>query len=167
MKDDIISSLINVLKKEYKYHQKLCETARAKKEVIIENKIKDLSEIIEKEKVLLSDLNELEDNRSQYLDLISTEYNLESNPPQYNILKKELDSSQKNELKDIREKLLKVIEELQSINQENKILLEEAIKLNNFSFELIANSLEPENNIYDKNTTKKDKKVKNIIDRKA
>ncbi len=167
MKEDNISSLIAVLEKEYKYHQKLCESAREKKEAIIENKVEDLTGVIEKEEDLINDLNTLENKRTNILKEIAEDFDLNDDTPNYKMLKSELGSKQKVELKNIRKKLLNTIENLQKVNEENKVLLEEAVNLNKFSFELIANSLAPENATYKQDENNKENKVKNIVDQKV
>ena len=167
MNTENISLLINIIKKEYEYHQKLCESARDKKVAIIENSVEDLAGVIEKEEDLLNDLNQLENKRARVLKEIADDYKFNNKTPNYNMLKAELATDRQGELKNIRNKLLSVIDELKKVNEENKVLLEEAIKLNKFSFELIADSLSPANTTYDQNENNKEKKVKNIVDHRA
>ena len=168
MNKKIISSLIDVLKKEYEYHQKLCDSALSKKKAIIENEIEELTDIINEEKILLNDLDELENERNQVLNNLAQEYDFKENPPQYNLLKEKLPDKYKQDLKNIRDKLLEVIEELQKINEQNKVLLQEAVKLNNFSFDLMAEVLEPQTNVYGNDEENDDEnKTQHIMDRKA
>ena len=168
MEVEFISSLIDVLQKECEYHKQLCDTARAKKQTIIDNDVEKLTEIIEDEKSLLNDLDQLENTRKKVLNKIATELDIDEEPPRYNLIKAEIPDKYRDQLKNVRSKLLEVIEELQEINDQNKSLLEEAIKLNNFNFQLMAETIDPSNNIYSKNDNKDNEdNNQHIMDRKA
>ena len=169
MEVEFISSLIDVLQKECEYHKQLCDTARAKKQTIIENDVEKLTEIIEDEKSILNDLDQLENTRKKVLNKIAAELEIDEQPPHYNLIKAEIPDKYRDQLKDVRSKLLEVIEELQKINDQNKSLLEEAIKLNKFNFQLMAEAIDPSNDIYSKNNDDNDNEDNNqhIMDRKA
>ncbi|MFW6309439.1 MAG: flagellar protein FlgN [bacterium] len=168
---ELVSNLITVLKNEFEYYQKLKDLAEIKNQAIIDNDVDELSQQIEKDKKVIETLDNLEEKRVDVLVALREELGLEEGQLEYEVLIENISDRAGEELNRVREKLLQVMEELHQINEQNKVLLQEAIKLNNFSFNMIANIVEPDLDTYTDNNksnkNKSDSKIKRIIDRRA
>ena len=75
--------------------------------------------------------------------------------------------SEQEKMLDIREKLLDVIDRLQEQNEQNKLLVTEAINLNNVTINMFLEALEPENAIYDMKQKAVKNKTRRLLDRKG
>jgi len=162
-----IEELFETLKKEYDIYTQLKETANAKKDAIVTNEIDDLAEAVERENEILDDLEKLEEKREEILKLLEQKYDL-AQDFQFSNLINNFPQKWQEKFTELRNDLLEVIDEIHEKNQENAVLLDEAIKLNNFSLKMLTKAVSPENGTYNKD--KVNNKVKqgyNIIDRKA
>lgn len=163
-----IDKLIGILNQEYDYYQDLRELAADKKEMIIENEVEQLSEIIEEDEDIVKQLEQLEEERNQLISELGADYEIGKKQITFQDLQEHLPADKKQQLEDIRGQLLTVIEELDRKNDENRQLLEEAIKLNNFSFEMMSRVLEPESQTYNnKSEGDNPDKSNHIINRRA
>mgnify|MGYP000167324278 CR=1 FL=1 len=164
---DNIEDLYNILSEEYELYVKLNKTASAKNEAIVENEIEDLAEVVENEDELLKKIENLEEKRTKIIAELAQRHDLDDDF-QYKNLINNFPEEWQDKFSDIREKLLEVIDEIHEKNEENTMLLDEAIKLNNFSLNMLSKAVSPENGTYNKKqTSKKGKQNYNIIDRQA
>ncbi|MGM0438537.1 MAG: flagellar protein FlgN [Bacillota bacterium] len=162
-----IEELYNILSEEYELYQKLNKTASEKNEAIVENEIDDLAEVVENEDEFLKKIEELEEKRTKIIVNLAEKYDLKDDF-QYSNLINNFPEDWQDKFSEIRKKLLEVIDEIHEKNEENTMLLDEAIKLNNFSLNMLSKAVSPENGTYNKNqTSKKGKQNYNIIDRQA
>ena len=145
-----IEELYNILAKEHELYEKLNQTASKKNEAIVENEIDDLADVVENEDELLKKIEGLEEKRTKIIVNLAEKYDLEDDF-QYSNLINNFPEKWQNEK-----------------NEENTMLLDEAIKLNNFSLNMLSKAVSPENGTYNKKqTNKKGKQNYNIIDRQA
>ena len=162
-----IEELYNILSEEYELYQKLNKTASEKNEAIVENEIDDLAEVVENEDEFLKKIEELEEKRTKIIVDLAKKYDLKDDF-QYSNLINNFSEEWQNKFSDLRAKLLEVIDEIHEKNEENTMLLDEAIKLNNFSLNMLSKAVSPEDGTYNKNqTNQKGKQNYNIIDRQA
>ncbi|MFW6028861.1 MAG: flagellar protein FlgN [Halanaerobiales bacterium] len=162
-----IEKLFEILKKEYELYTKLKETANKKNTAIIDNEIDDLAKAVERENEIIDNLEELEEIREDILSILEDKYDLAQNFQFSNLINNFPEELQEEYL-ELRNSLLEVIDEIHEKNQENALLLDEAIKLNNFSLKMLTKAVSPENSTYNKDKLKnKVKQGYNIIDRKA
>jgi len=162
-----IEELYNILSEEYELYQKLNKTASEKNEAIVENEIDDLAEVVENEDEFLKKIEELEEKRTKIIVDLAKKYDLKDDF-QYSNLINNFPEDWQDKFSEIRKKLLEVIDEIHEKNEENTMLLDEAIKLNNFSLNMLSKAVSPENGTYNKKqTNKKGKQNYNIIDRQA
>lgn len=162
-----IEELYNILNKEHELYEKLNKTASKKNEAIVENEIDDLADVVENEDELLKKIEGLEEKRTKIIVDLAKKYDLEDDF-QYSNLINNFPEKWQDQFSEIREKLLEVIDEIHEKNEENNMLLDEAIKLNNFSLNMLSKAVSPENGTYNKKqTNQKGKQNYNIIDRQA
>ena len=167
MINENIKELYNILIEEYELYKNLNETASEKNTAIVENEIDNLAKVVENEDDILKEIEDLEEKRSKIIIELAEKYNLDNNF-QYSNLINNFPEEWQQQFSDIREKLLEVIDEIHEKNEENTMLLDEAIKLNNFSLNMLSKAVSPEDGTYNKNqTNQKGKQNYNIIDRQA
>ncbi|MFW5985577.1 MAG: flagellar protein FlgN [Halanaerobiaceae bacterium] len=166
MNEKLLDNLYAVLKTEYEYYQKLNDFASEKKEAIIENDVEKLTEIIEKEKDIIAEINQLEDKRDNLLAEFNSKVDLDTEQLNYSQLVENISQKWETRLGELREKLLNIIDELHQKNEENKSLINEAIKLNNFSFKMMTRLLNPDSNTYNPDDKGEDSS-NHIMDRRA
>ena len=172
MLEKLTSQLKQLLKQEYRYYRRLDRLAVCKKEAIIENSIQDLGSTLQQEQQVIEKLDMLEKERQKLLARMEYQFRekLSDSQAEFNFtfLLEHLPDKKVDGLREIRDKLLIIIDQLHQKNVKNRMLLEEAIKLNNFSYKMISSILEPENNTYNPDQQTKNKsKLRHLMDRKV
>lgn len=162
------NDLIDILETEYRHYIGLKELADKKREAIIDNDIEDLTGLIDREEQIIGDIQDMENKRTEIITNMTNETDLNPDKINFNHIIERSPENPKTSLINIKEKLLVVIDELHEQNQQNRLLIEEAMKLNNFSLNIMMKFLEPDSQTYDKKPGKKDrKKIAHIVDRKG
>ena len=167
MQDKLLSDLLDVLKREYEKYEKLQETADKKKDILVENEIEELADIVQKEDEIITEIEDLENKRTELLKTILDTSKIDEDELNYKELTSYLPDSWKEKFDPVRDRLLNIIELLHQKNEENRLLLQEAIKVNNFSINMLQKTLEPMNNTYNKKKKSETKQGYNIVDRRA
>ena len=165
--DKNIEFLYELLKKEYGLYQKLQDRAIQKKEIIIANDIEKLTEIVQEDNEIISEIAELEEKRRDIINELNIDISLDNQMINYQKLFEKLPESWKEKYSLLREDLIKIIDELQEQNEQNKVLLEEAIKINDFNFNMMTRILEPNLETYNPKNNKNESKITHIVDRKG
>lgn len=167
MDQSIYKQLIDILKQEYEQYLKLNKIALSKKDTIVENRVDELSELIKEDNDIIDIINDLEKKRSNITLEIFQNNNLSDNDINFSNLIKVIPAPCQDELYDVRQKLLKIIDELHIQNEQNSFLVTEAIKLNNASLNIFINALQPEDKIYNMKQKSTERKSSHLIDRRG
>ncbi len=163
MGEQLLSELSEILKKESTLYDKLLKTAEKKKETLINNEIENLFEHVETDQELIDQVTKLEDRRLEIMTEIDDKFDINSDELSYQEFVEEIPESWQGKLKPIREELVDTLEEFHVLNEENKRLIEEAVKFNKFSIDLIVDNLK--NNDITYHT--KDKNRPHLIDKRG
>jgi len=163
MAEQLLSELTEILKKESFLYEKLLKTAEKKKETLIENEIENLFDHVETDQELIEQINKLENRRLEIMDNLDDKLEIKSEELSYQEFANNIPEKWKNELNPIREKLVNTLEEFHVLNEENKKLIEEAVKFNKFSIDLIVDNLKKNNTTYHT----KDKSRPHLIDKRG
>ena len=167
MQDKLLTDLLNVLKKEYEQYEKLKDTADKKTDTLVENEIERLAEIVQDEDEIISDIEELEIERNELIEKLLDIFDIKEDEINYRELTDYLPDKWQKQFDPIRDKLIDSINSLHEKNEKNRMLLQEAVKLNNFSVNMLQKVLEPINQTYNKDKKQENKQGYNIVDRKA
>jgi len=168
MTEKLIASLFGLLEDEYQNYCKLKELALAKKDVLISNDVEGLTRLLEKDNEIVDNLEKLEKKRTDLVSQLARSYELDADKINFSRLIKVIPGKWQDSLETLKEKLLQTIEELHEQNEQNKVLVEEAVKLNNFSINMIMKAIEPDNQTYDpKQGNRTRGKMAHIIDRRG
>ncbi|MCK8827018.1 flagellar protein FlgN [Natroniella acetigena] len=149
-----IKQLIEILKAEYKIHQKIYELGERKREALLEQDMTKLNEIVKKEEEVVDYIEVLEGKRSDLVgDLSITELIKESEPP-YD-----------ERLEEIGEKLSLLMAKLIDLNQLNNKLIQDGIKMTNFSLSILTD--DQKSTYGKKGSFNNDRKRSSILNHKA
>ncbi len=161
---DKLCELLSALEKKYNLFKELAEE---KQEHLVENDLVALNEVVEKEEKVMKSIEELEDRRSELTDKLA-EMTGEDEINVSTILEF-ISGSRRRRLANLQETLQSLLEDVSRLNDQNRQLLLDAMKFNEFSLKLMMQGA-GEDGIYsaDGDTVKKDEQQsRNIIDRRA
>jgi uncharacterized protein YyaL (SSP411 family) len=141
----LMEDLINVLNQEEEQYQGLIELGKKKREVVIRADIKTLDEITATEQEAASNLQNLAKKRTRVL-----------NPGEVTITKMisylEEQPVEQKQLMEVKERLLQTGKEMAAINEQNEILLNQALEMVEFDLTLLKSMRQaPETANYNKN----------------
>ena len=141
MSDQLLSELVEILKEENRIYENLLEIAENKKENLINNEIDSLFEQVESDQEYIDEVSKLEDKRLEVVEEIEEDFDINTDNLSYLEFVGQLPDKWGDKLNPVRENLLETLEEFHVINEENKRLIEEAVKFNKFSIDLIVDNL--------------------------
>ena len=150
----LMEDLIDVLNKEEEQYQGLIELGKKKREVVIRADIKTLDEITATEQEVASNLQNLAKKRTRVLNDMATV--LGRNPGEVTITKMisylEEQPVEQKQLMEVKERLLQTGKEMAAINDQNEILLNQALEMVEFDLTLLKSMRQaPETANYNKN----------------
>ena len=154
----LMEDFISILEKENGEYERLTELSQEKRQIIIDGNIPALEEITSREQEVTSVLKNLENKREEVVNDMSIV--LSKEPEELTItnmiafLNKQPDEQRK--LTELREKLRATLENMADINQQNEVLLQQAMEMTEFDLTLFRSMRQaPATANYDKsaNTT--------------
>ncbi|AZO95890.1 flagellar export chaperone FlgN [Halocella sp. SP3-1] len=167
MGEEVIKRLIEILEEEYEYLVVLNQLVLKKKKAIIKNDVDKLAELLGKDREILAGIQSLEKDRLEIISQLKEMYKLNKEDLTFVELKDSLPDLWQKELSVMKEKMLKVIVGLQKGNEKNRVLISEAVKLNEFSLGILLNILQPASQIYDKKMGLGTKVSQHILDQRS
>lgn len=134
----LIENLMEVLEKEEDCYQKLLSLSSEKTKVIIAGDIKRLYEIVDKEQLIVDEINSYEHMRVEVTKDIAIVLNKEIDTLKINNIIDMLKSQPKEQkcLAMLHEKLKKTLKQMNQVNENNKRLLKHALELVEFDLQL-------------------------------
>jgi len=121
-------------------HERMLELSEQKKQAIIRNEVNRLTEITTKESRLLKQVITAEESRVSAAKAFLLEKGIqpsEENLKLSHIIQYVTSFEDKRKLSSLRKKLLELVERLKLVNEQNTILIQQAIKFNDFSLDLL------------------------------
>jgi len=144
------NALLEILKEEKALYQKLFEIAEAKNEALVSNNTDKLMETVENDREVISDIEAKDQERNDKIQEIKTDFEIELEKDSYSNLIKRLPEDWGEALNPIREELIELTDEFHSLNEQNQKLLEQALELNQISFDTIVESIKEQDTTYSK-----------------
>jgi len=135
-----MEALIAILKEQLNGYKNLLDLAKRKQRALIGNDIKDLDSLNKEEHQIIIGATKLENKR---LEIIKGFRNiLGSNIESYTLkeMAEKAPEPFQEQLFEVYQELNKVVDELNKINKENSSLIEQALKIVNFTISTIAQS---------------------------
>jgi flagellar biosynthesis/type III secretory pathway chaperone len=166
MSDKLKEELLNILKEEKELYQKLFEIAEAKNEALVNNDTDKLVETVENDREVISEIEAKDQERNDKIQEIKAEFEIELEKDSYSNLIKKLPGEWGEALNSIREELIELTDEFHNLNEQNQLLLTQALELNQLSFETIMENIKKEDTTYSKDAKVK-KEQPRIINKKG
>ncbi|PTV96841.1 FlgN protein [Halanaerobium saccharolyticum] len=166
MSDKLKKELLNILKEEKELYQKLFEIAEAKNEALVNNDTDKLVETVENDREVISEIEAKDQQRNDKIQEIKAEFEIELEKDSYSNLIKKLPAEWGETLNPIREELIELTDEFHNLNEQNQLLLTQALELNQLSFETIMENIKKEDTTYSKDAKVK-KEQPRIINKKG
>ena len=118
----LMEDFMDVLEKENGEYERLTELSREKRQIIIDGNIPALEEITSREQDITSILKNLEKKREEVVNDMSI------------VLSKK--PKEQQQLRELKEKLHTTLEQMAEINNQNEVLLQQAIEMAEFDLTL-------------------------------
>ncbi len=135
----LMENLIDILNEQYAAYSKLVELSKTKTPIIVKGSLEELQSITDKEQLAVDDVNAIDKKRQEIMLDIANVLNQEVETLKLSDLVTLINSRPEEQarLKDAREKLIKVGQDLKTVNERNKELLENALEMIDFDLNLI------------------------------
>ena len=145
----LVSELIKVITQEADYYDQLIKISTDKKIFIINNDINALKDITCTENTLAGKMQRLEKKRlSLIVDIANVLNEKEDNITLSYLADIITDPPQVEEMKDLTVRLKKSITALKELNEQNKVLIENALEYIDFSMNVIRSTLDSSPTIF-------------------
>lgn len=162
-----IEQLILALNKECEIYEEVLRLAKQKRRIIIEGRVKELDSITRKEQGMIVTLGKLENIRDSIVKNILKEIEIKNDVQNITELVKYIENESKEKILEIKEKLMKILDQVKNENDLNSKLIKQSLEYIEFNKNLIT-SLESQGSTYGANADEKDIKVKsNLFDVKV
>ena len=150
----LMDDLLDVIEQEEKHYRKLIGLSTDKKNAIIKGDIRTLEDITNEEQDVTSILKNLETKRSGVLadmaDVLGQDAETLTVRKMIDLLEKQPNEQKK--LSDLCDRLRHTLDEMSAVNEQNRVLLEQALEMVNFDLTLFKSLRQaPETANYDKN----------------
>ena len=145
----VIQELISILKEEQQIYDELIPIASEKTKVIIKNNLESLQKITEQEQEFVDRVTVLEKKRSEVIINIGIIMNRKPEELTLTEIIKMLKNQpeEQKRLSDIHNNLKRTIQRLQTINYQNRSLIEQSLEMIEFNMNLIQSTrMSPGNN---------------------
>ncbi|HOA41198.1 MAG TPA: flagellar protein FlgN [Halanaerobiales bacterium] len=152
--------------KEYEEYTLLYEIVKRKQEAIINNDIEQLADILREEQSVIENIEELEEARQAVLNKLAEEKKEERDKPLSFAGLMELVPAEKEELEQLRDQFLQLLDKLQEINNENRDLIEDSLKITEASLEFIREAT-GRTNLYSNRNDETGVQTDHIIDKRV
>ncbi|MCR5665536.1 MAG: flagellar protein FlgN [Eubacterium sp.] len=149
-----MENLLEVLEREHDEYEKLLKLGQRKKQVLIDADVEELEVLTEREQDVSSALRNLENKREQIMDDMSVVLNKKKEELTLGKMIEILDKQpeQQSRLTEIRTKLGATLKEVSTINEQNRVLTEQALELVEYDLNLFRSFRQaPETANYNRN----------------
>lgn len=149
----LMEELLETLQEETEKYEELLEMFQRKTPVLISGKIDELQKITDEEQILVDNINSVDKKRNELVNDIGNVLNIK--PEELTVSKladlmKEQPEQQKR-LLEIHSKLKKVLGNVQTINEQNKVLVNQMLEMVAFDMNLLKSMKQaPETANYNK-----------------
>lgn len=135
-----VSSVIDILKKEYGYYKDMLELSKSKRKIITEGKVAELDKIVKLEQNMIFNIGQLEKKREEEVSKLCSALGVKSEQITVSELAKDLQPDLRNELEKVQDELHKLLSELKTVNDLNGQLIEQSLEYIDYSINLISGS---------------------------
>ena len=137
----LVEDLLNILSQEKDGYDRLYSLSEKKRDAIVHQKLPELEDLVNKEQDVSSDLKQLEKRRVSALSGMSAVLGHDDELLTVSQVIDLLDKQPKEQkaLRDAREELIRSANRMQLLNEQNAILLQQAMEMVQFDLNLFQN----------------------------
>ncbi|MCQ1528590.1 flagellar protein FlgN [Lutispora saccharofermentans] len=146
---DNLDKIILCLENQKNIYEKLLSLSMEKKDAIIEGKVNELDNFIKLEGNLILEIGKLEDERDSTAEALARELGCSRENLTISYICNEVKDSRCDHLKQVAGSIGNTLNQLKEINDLNGELIEQSLEYINFSINLISDSMEGQNVIYE------------------
>lgn len=150
----LMENLLSILDRENSEYEHLIELSTAKRQIIIDGNIPGLEEITDREQDITSNIKNLENKRREVINDMAIVLSKDAKDLTLTNMIAFLNKQPKEQekLRDIQGRLRETIEKMVEINQQNEVLLRQALEMVEFDLTLFKSMRQaPTTANYDKN----------------
>jgi len=165
--NELLDRLLENLVQEKEIYKGLLEISERKKQVIVDNNIKELEKIVQMERRFIIDISRLEDERLEIIDAIAAEKKVPSENITISTLISWAPEGMARRLEAIRQELKDIIEKQKDLNRLNEKLLKINLEYVNFAVNFLVGSSSSSSVYEEKGQATKMKQSRNLFDKKV
>ncbi len=135
-----VEELLLVLEQQLGLYNQLLNLAKSKQPILVKGKIEDLDKVVKQEEVIIFQVGRLEEKRNAIQQALANHFALSAENMTAQELQKHIDQDGATRLRGIFEQLVKVISELEKINETNTGLIQNSLDFVNFYLNLLTST---------------------------
>lgn len=153
--------------KEKEMYDGVLKLSKEKQDLIVKGKVKEIEALTQKEQVYIKHMGTFEKIRRSIFTNAAKELNIREVDNVSELLLF-IDEEAGKEIDSLRDEILKTINELKEVNEENESLIKKSLEFIDFNKELIASIQQegPQNNDYTHKASERSKSSKSFLDMK-
>jgi len=144
--EQLLSQLEEIMENEVNLYSQILSIGKQKTDIIIKGKVNQLAELVEQEQNIVAKLTKLELSRENVSSLIHKGLQLPNKEITLSELFSHIDNNHAVTLKAKQEKLLNILKEVKTVNDENGKLINNSLEYIEFSINVLSNAANPGNN---------------------
>ncbi|NMB34489.1 MAG: flagellar protein FlgN [Clostridium sp.] len=158
MSNHAVDHLINIIEEETMIYKDLVEISKNKTDVIVKGKVNELETMTELEQSLIIKIGKLEAAREKIVENVCSLLDLDAQSATISQVLECVEAPQAEKLKQKKQDLLSVLDDIMHANEINEKLLKSSIDFIDFSINIMSNSNSDENNYGDSGKINESKK---------
>lgn len=134
-----VNSIISILETMVDAHKKVLDVAKAKKNILISGEVQELQTSLTRESTLVEEIQQLEQQRMQYVQIYLTEKGVQGNSfTLEELIGFETDPGARDRLQSQAKVLRGLIQEISTLNETNKKLIETSLSYVQYSIGMLV-----------------------------
>lgn len=144
--EQLLSQLEEIMENEVNLYSQILSIGKQKTDIIIKGKVNKLAELVEQEQETVAKLTKLELSRENVSSLIHKELQLPNKEITLTELLDHIGGTRADNLKAKQQKLLDLLKDVKTKNDENGMLINNSLEYIEFSINVLSNAANPGNN---------------------
>lgn len=167
MAKDNLDRILSALEVEKTIYEKLLSLSLDKKDLIIEGKVNELDHIVQMEGNMILEISKLEDEREAAVLELAKDLKLSRENLTITYICEVIKDNRCTQLREVAKSIAEILSQFKEVNDINGKLIKQSLEYINFSINLITDSIEPHNGIYEANADEDKEKKVSLFDAKV
>lgn len=167
MAKDNLDRILFALEAEKTIYEKLLSLSLEKKDLIIEGKVNELNNIVQMEGSMILEIGKIEDEREKAVEELAKELKLSRENITVTYICDVLKDNRCIQIREVAKAIANILGQFKEVNDINGKLIKQSLEYINFSINLITDSIQPHNGIYEANADEDKEKKVSLFDAKV